>query len=83
MDPVSRHNVWELMQDLKKVDAAVSSGNTGVLLMGGLLILGKIDGIRRPALAPFIPIGKKFTCTIGTRLALTISSIPVLLDKQK
>jgi len=43
----------------KKVDAAVSSGNTGVLLMSSLLILGKIKGTKRPALAPFIPIGKK------------------------
>jgi len=42
-----------------KVDAAVSSGNTGALLASSLLILGKIEGIRRPALAPFIPIGKK------------------------
>ena len=42
----------------KKVDAAVSSGNTGALLTASLLILGKIKGIRRPALAPFIPIKK-------------------------
>ena len=40
------------------VNAAVSSGNTGALLTSSLLILGKIKGIRRPALAPFIPIKK-------------------------
>ena len=40
------------------VDAAVSSGNTGALLTSSLLILGKIQGIRRPAIAPYIPIKK-------------------------
>ena len=51
----------KIIDDLNenKVDAAVSSGNTGALLASSLLILGKIKGIRRPALAPFIPIGKK------------------------
>ena len=50
-----------IIDDIKnnKVDAAVSSGNTGALLTASLLILGKIKGIRRPALAPYIPIGKK------------------------
>ena len=41
------------------IDACISSGNTGALLTSGLLILGKINGVGRPALAPFIPIGKK------------------------
>ena len=40
----------------KKVSGGVSSGNTGALLTSALLILGKIEGIKRPALAPFIPI---------------------------
>ena len=38
-----------------KADAIVSAGNTGALLTSALFILGKIDGINRPALAPFIP----------------------------
>ena len=48
----------KIIDDLKlnKVHAAVSSGNTGALLTASLLILGKISGIRRPALAPYIPI---------------------------
>tara|TARA_B110000438_G_C15777618_1_gene634789 strand:- start:179 stop:1189 length:1011 start_codon:yes stop_codon:yes gene_type:complete len=48
------------IDDLKNqtVDAAVSSGNTGALLTSSLLILGKIVGIRRPALAPYIPLKK-------------------------
>ena len=50
-----------IIDDIKSgfVQACVSSGNTGALLTASLLILGKIEGIRRPALAPFIPIGNK------------------------
>ncbi|HZX21532.1 MAG TPA: phosphate acyltransferase PlsX, partial [Clostridia bacterium] len=39
----------------KKADAVISAGNTGALLAGGLLILGRIKGIDRPALAPPYP----------------------------
>ena len=47
-----------MIDDLKNgiIDASVSSGNTGALLTSSLLILGKIEGIKRPALAPYIPI---------------------------
>ncbi len=33
----------------------ISAGNTGALLAGGLLKIGRIKGILRPALAPIIP----------------------------
>ena len=51
----------KIIDDLKlnKINASVSSGNTGALLASSLLILGKIEGIKRPALAPYIPVGKK------------------------
>ena len=39
-------------------DAVISAGNTGALLTSSLFMLGKISGIRRPALAPFIPTEK-------------------------
>lgn len=39
----------------KDADAIVSAGNTGALLTTSLFLLGKIEGINRPALAPFIP----------------------------
>lgn len=39
----------------KKADAVISAGNTGALLAGGLLLLGRIKGIDRPALAPVYP----------------------------
>ncbi|MBC8214530.1 MAG: phosphate acyltransferase PlsX [Candidatus Marinimicrobia bacterium] len=38
-----------------EADAVVSSGNTGALMVSSLFLLGKIKGIRRPTLAPFIP----------------------------
>ncbi|MEG0156053.1 MAG: phosphate acyltransferase PlsX [Anaerovoracaceae bacterium] len=37
-------------------DLFVSAGNTGALLAGGLFILGRIQGIDRPALASIYPI---------------------------
>jgi glycerol-3-phosphate acyltransferase PlsX len=43
-------------------DAAVSAGNTGALMSAGLFIVGRIDGVERPALAPTLPTidGKGF-----------------------
>lgn len=37
------------------VDAFVSAGSTGAVLVGGQLIAGRIKGIERPPLAPLIP----------------------------
>jgi glycerol-3-phosphate acyltransferase PlsX len=36
-------------------DAFISAGSTGALLAGGLFIIGRIDGIDRPGLAPILP----------------------------
>lgn len=38
-----------------EADALVSTGATGGVLAAGLLIVGRIDGVARPALAPIIP----------------------------
>lgn len=38
-----------------RADAVVSAGNTGALMTGGVLIVGRIKGIERPALAPMLP----------------------------
>ncbi|MFC7784405.1 MULTISPECIES: phosphate acyltransferase PlsX [unclassified Rossellomorea] len=45
-----------------EADACVSAGNTGALMTAGLFIVGRIDGIERPALAPTLPTldGKGF-----------------------
>lgn len=39
-------------------DGFVSAGSTGAVLLGGMLRLGRIPGIERPALAPLLPNGK-------------------------
>jgi len=39
----------------KEIDAFVSAGNTGALLAGGLLKVGRIKGISRPALCTIYP----------------------------
>lgn len=43
-------------------DVFISGGSTGALLAGGLTIIGRIKGIRRPAIAAWFPrIGKEGT----------------------
>lgn len=45
-----------------EADAFISAGSTGALLSGGLLVLGRIKGIKRPAIAAWVPkIGKDGT----------------------
>ncbi|MDF2963206.1 MAG: phosphate acyltransferase [Paenibacillus sp.] len=39
----------------READAMISAGNTGALMTTGLLVVGRIKGIDRPALAPMIP----------------------------
>ena len=55
-----------LLKD-NKVDSFVSSGHTGCLLASSLLILGKIEDIKRPALAAYIPNDKGgfVICDVG------------------
>ncbi len=38
-----------------KADACISAGNTGALMAAGLFVVGRINGIERPALAPTLP----------------------------
>ncbi|WP_017813630.1 MULTISPECIES: phosphate acyltransferase PlsX [Paenibacillus] len=38
-----------------EADAMISAGNTGALMTTGLLVVGRMPGIERPALAPMIP----------------------------
>lgn len=39
----------------KEADACISAGNTGALMATGLFVVGRIEGIERPALAPTLP----------------------------
>lgn len=41
-----------------EADAFVSAGSTGAILVGGQVIVGRLKGIERPALAPLIPTSK-------------------------
>jgi len=45
------------IQEVKegRADAVISAGNTGALMAAGLLEVGRINGIHRPALAPTVP----------------------------
>lgn len=38
-----------------EADALVSAGNSGALLVGGQILVGRIKGVERPPLAPLIP----------------------------
>ena len=40
-------------------DVFISAGNSGALLTGATLLVGRIKGIDRPAIAPFLPAYKK------------------------
>ncbi|WP_442599465.1 phosphate acyltransferase PlsX [Neobacillus sp. D3-1R] len=39
----------------QKADACISAGNTGALMAAGLFVVGRIEGIERPALTPTLP----------------------------
>jgi glycerol-3-phosphate acyltransferase PlsX len=41
-----------------ETDGFVSAGSTGGVLLGGMLRLGRVKGVERPALAPLLPNGK-------------------------
>ncbi|MDI6604677.1 MAG: phosphate acyltransferase PlsX [Thermoanaerobacteraceae bacterium] len=47
-----------------EVDAFLSAGNTGALMAGALLKIGRIKGIDRPALAPILPTLKGATVLV-------------------
>jgi glycerol-3-phosphate acyltransferase PlsX len=42
----------------KEVDGIISAGSTGAFLAGATLVIGRIENVKRPALAPVMP-GKK------------------------
>ena len=47
-----------------KADAFVSAGSSGAILVGGQVIVGRIQGVERPPLAPLIPTEKGVTLLI-------------------
>lgn len=57
----------------------ISSGNTGALLSGATIIVGRIKGIKRPALAPVIPTQKKGAVLIDA--GANVDSKPIYLQQ--
>ena len=54
-----------------KADALVTSGPTGAVLTAGVLVLGRLKGVSRPALCPLVPNHKgtkTFLCDCGANL---------------
>ena len=61
---------FRLLKD-NEADGLVTSGSTGAVLTAGVLVLGRIKGVSRPALCPLIPNhkgGATFLCDCGANL---------------
>jgi glycerol-3-phosphate acyltransferase PlsX len=44
-----------ILKDNDDVIGMISAGSTGAVLSGGLFIVGRMAGVKRPALSPFLP----------------------------
>ncbi|PHV71110.1 phosphate--acyl-ACP acyltransferase [Sporanaerobium hydrogeniformans] len=55
----------KLLKD-KQVDGFISAGSSGALLTGATLIVGRIRGVDRPALAPIIPTKTGYSLLIDS-----------------
>lgn len=63
----------------KKVDGFVSAGSTGALLTGATLIVGRIKGVDRPAMAPFIPT--QTGCALLIDCGANVDAKPAYLEQ--
>ena len=45
----------KILKEDSEVIGMVSAGSTGAVLAGGLFTIGRMPGVKRPALAPFLP----------------------------
>lgn len=45
----------DIVKDNAEVVGMISAGNTGAILTGGVLKIGRIEGVLRPAVAPLLP----------------------------
>ena len=58
----------KILREDEEAGAFVSAGSTGAVLAGGIMYLGRIKGVMRPALCPAIPNvrgGKTLLCDAG------------------
>ena len=46
---------FRLLKERQDVISLVSAGSTGAILTGGFLMIGRLKGVSRPALAPLLP----------------------------
>ncbi|MBQ8451385.1 MAG: phosphate acyltransferase PlsX [Clostridia bacterium] len=44
-----------LLKERNDIVGMISAGSTGAVLAGGLFIVGRMNGVKRPALSPFLP----------------------------
>ena len=55
-----------------EADGFISGGNTGAMLTGAVLVLGRIAGIKRPAIGTWLPasnkLGKSFILDVGATI---------------
>lgn len=51
----SLYKAYEILKNSSDINALVSNGSTGAIIVGAVLKLGRIKGIKRPALCPIIP----------------------------
>lgn len=50
---------FDILKENEDVIGLVSAGSTGAILAGGIMKIGRIKGISRPALAPILPTKKE------------------------
>ncbi len=54
-----------------EIDAFISAGNTGAMLVGSVLIVGKIQGLQRPTIGALYPLMNgsfSFICDVGANM---------------
>ncbi len=51
----SLYKCYELLRSEEDIGAMVSTGSTGAILVGAVLKLGRIKGVKRPAFCPILP----------------------------
>ena len=59
-------SMWKAIEEVKagRCDAVVSAGNTGALMAISKLQLRPMEGVKRPAIATFLPTAKRQVCML-------------------
>lgn len=70
-----------ILKERDDVVGMISAGSTGAVLAGGLFIVGRIDGVKRPALAPFLPTVKKDKKTLLIDCGANVDCKPEYLQQ--